>query len=427
MATIGTALVNVKDHLDQWLTVPQIEQCCRDAGHCWRKRKLDPPTTVHLFLLQLLAGVAMGALRHLSKINASAQAICAAKKRLPLAVLRQLVGLSGAAACPPACWKGHAVCLADALSFLTADTPELEDKYHKASNQRGKSKGRPMPKLLAMLDRSSGLIQKIITLPCCRQERVCLSRLYAAMPAGAILLGDRGLSGFGQVAMMLGAKVQGCLRLPRWLVVQGRGRQLHRRQQRLAKQDLLVCWRRGRGCAWMSKRRWSALPEQLILRQIAFRITRPGFRTHWAWIITTLIDPLKYPAADLVELYGKRWQVEVCFRDLKKTLGMKLLSSRSLEGVAKEVLAFVLLYNLVRQVMLKAAAKQNVEADRISFSDARIWLLWSSPGEELAKLKINPRRKRPTQPRAVKQARKRYTQLNQSRAQLLKPPCEAKL
>jgi hypothetical protein len=52
----------------------------------------------------------------------------------------------------------------------------------------------------------------------------------------------------------------------------------------------------------MSKVRWAALPATLTLRQVAFRLVRPGFRTTWAWVITTLLDPAKYPAEELVTL-----------------------------------------------------------------------------------------------------------------------------
>ena len=61
-----------------------------------------------------------------------------------------------------------------------------------------------------------------------------------------------------------------------------------------------------------------------------------------------------------------------------------------MEGVQKEILAFVVLYNLIRQVMLRAAQRQGVDVDRISFADAARWLLWSEPGAELIDLWSTP-------------------------------------
>jgi len=427
MATIGVALRTVKQQLDQWVDTQQVEQICRDLGHRWRKRVLDPATTVHVFLLQLLAAASLSKLRHRCKLGVSAEAIRLAKKRLPLKLLMELVQRVRHPQEMLSQWNGFQVFIVDGLSFWTEDTPELSKKYGKGRNRRGKSKGRPLPKLLAILDLNSGLIQKVLLLPWARNERTCLHRLLKVLPPLSILLGDRGLVGFAQMATMMAAGVAACLQLPRWLVVHGRGKANHRRLRILGKQDVLVCWRRGRRCTWMSKRAWDQLPGELVLRQIAFRILRRGHRPKWAWIITTLTDHQKYPAQQLVELYAKRWQVEVYFRDLKCTLKMGRPRAKNVAGVRKEVLAFVLLYNLVRQVMLQAAKRQQVDPQRLSFSDVTTWLLCSEPGETLPDFKINAQRTRPTQPRAVKQARKRWPQLRQDRASLCKPRCHAKL
>jgi DDE family transposase len=430
MATIGRALRQVKSQLDQFIRGPDIEHLCLQNRHDFRKRKLGGPAgTVHLMLLQLLAAVSMAGLRHVSKVGVTKQAIGKARKALPLGVWFALVGR----VCPPgpalSMWHGLRVMMADAMSFVTEDTPALAGKYGKARNGKPSADhGRPTPKLLALVDLAGGFVHQVIALPWARQERVCLARLLKACGEAALLLGDRGMAGFAQLALMGKAKVEGCLRLPRWLVVFGAGRANHRRLRPLGKQDMLVSWRKGgRRVGWMSKLRWGRLPERLTLRQISFRITRKGFRTHWAWIITTLTDPTVHPAQELVELYGKRWQIEVCFRDLKRTLGLRRTAARDKEGVQKELLAFLVLYNLVRQVMAAAAARQNEEPDRISFVDALRWLLWSEPGEELIDLIVNLKPPRDTQPRMLKHGRRKYARLNKPRDRLTKPPSQAKL
>lgn len=430
MATIGRALQQVKAQLAQFVTPDDVEDLCRRHRHPFRSRKLGGPAgSVHLLLLQLLAAVSLAGLRHPAKLDVTRQAIQQARKRLPLAVWMQLVRR----ACPPgpalSLWYGLRVLAVDAMSFLTEDTPALAGRYGKARNGKaGCAHGRPAPKLLAVLDLAGGFIHQVIALPWARQERVCLARLLKACGANAVLLADRGIPGFAQLALMLGAGVHGCFRLPKWQLVKGRGRANRRRVRPLGKQDVLVTWHKGnRRVGWMSRRAWKKLPEQITLRQVSFRITRRGFRTHWAWIVTTLTDAGRYPAEALVELYGKRWQIEVYFRDLKRTLGLRQTAAKSVEGVRKELLAFVVLYNLVRQVMNQAAIRQGVDPDRISFADALRWLLWSEPGEELVDLVVNPRRTRDTQPRMLKHGRRKYARLNKPRAKLTKPPSEAKL
>ena len=56
-------------------------------------------------------------------------------------------------------------------------------------------------------------------------------------------------------------------------------------------------------------------------------------------------------------LYCRRWRLELCLRDLKTTMGMELLRCQSPEMAAKELLAYLVAYNLMRCVMAQAAAQ----------------------------------------------------------------------
>jgi hypothetical protein len=429
MATVSPALQHVKSHLQALVTTEQILHIADELGHTWRQRKLNPATIIYAWLLQILAQVALEGLRHVAQIPASAAAFCKAKQRLPLQLLQKLVTLSAQTPdAAPWLWKTFTLCLVDGTSLTTPDTEELDRHFGKARNQQGTSSGYPIPKLLALFDWSTGLLTRVITLPSDRQEYTCLTRLWAvaaSMGTKVLVLGDRGLVSFTHMALLLERGLHGCFRLPKGQVVRGRGRASHQRLQRLGQQDLLVAWQGRRRPKWMSQTRWQKLglgQRTITLRQIAFRICRPGYRTHWAWIITTLLDPQAYPAQDLVELYGRRWQVEVYFRDLKQTLGMKRLRCRTLLGVQKEILMGVLLYNLLRHVMIQAAFQQGTVPNRISSIDALCWLLWTPPGTPLGRLKVNPVRVRPAPPRRLKETRAKFPQLKGRRQRLTRPP-----
>lgn len=428
MATLSIASRQVKEQLDQCLPREFICETCAEVGHRWRKRILDPAQTIQLLLLQLLANVALRGLRRVADVSISAQAICAARMRLPVKLFVKLIERTVPENLAGAVYKQFKTYLVDGMSFMTADAPALAGKYGKSRNQRGDANGYPTPKLLALMQAGSGFIGKSIILPYARQEFTCLARLFKAMDPASLLLGDRGLVSFTHMTLLMTRGFQGCFRLPRCQVVFNRGKGSRRLKKRLGKQDILVTWSASRRPKWLSKKRWATIADQtLTLRQISFRVCRKGFRTHWAWIIVTLLDPKEYPAQELIDLYSQRWQIEVHFRDLKRTLGMKMISARTIQGVQKEVLAFILLYNLIRRVMVEAGKGQGVPPDRISFVDAMLWLLWSAPGAPLPKLEVNPRRVRRTQPRRLKNARHRFPQLNQLREELCKPPCVAKI
>jgi hypothetical protein len=428
MATFSAAVTHVKERLELCLATDFIFKTCREVGHEWRNTPLNPAVTIHAILLQLLASVALRGLRHVANITQTAQAICNAKMRLPLKLFVKLVEYSLPKDFAAAAYKGLKIYLVDGMGFTVADTPPLARKYGKSTNQTRKTPGYPTPKLLALMEAGAGYIGKAIILPYARQEYTCLSRLFKFIDPGSLLMGDRGLVSFVHLAMLMAQGLQGCFRLPRGRIVHGRGTGSRRLKKRLGKQDLLVTWEATRRPKWMSKKRWEKFAQQtLTLRQISFRVCRKGFRTNWAWIITTLLDPEQHPAQKLIELYSERWQIEVYFRDLKCTLNMKKISVKTVKGVQKEVLAFILLYNLIRKVMQEAAERQGVAPDRIGFKDATLWLLYSAPGTPPPKLVVNPRRERATQARRVKKGRRRFPQLNQSRAASCKPRCKVKI
>jgi len=137
----------------------------------------------------------------------------------------------------------------------------------------------------------------------------------------------------------------------------------------LGDDDLLIQWPRP---SWnknssYSKHQCQQLPEQLTLRQIKVVVNTPGFRTKGFYIVTTLTDVQAYSAADIAELYYRRWEVELCFRDIKTTMGMDILRCRTPEMVRKEILMHWIVYNSIRLLMLDAAKQAKVVPRQISF------------------------------------------------------------
>ncbi len=91
---------------------------------------------------------------------------------------------------------------------------------------------------------------------------------------------------------------------------------------------------------------------------------------------------------------------------------------RTLPGVVKELVAFVIIYNLVRRVMHVAARRQGVDPARVSFIDAWRWLKHARPGEELPRLVVNPGRPGRVEPRVRKRRPKQFPVMKRPRAEL---------
>jgi hypothetical protein len=121
-----------------------------------------------------------------------------------------------------------------------------------------------------------------------------------------------------------------------------------------------------------------------------------------------------------------RWSVETHFLELKTTLKMRRVKSRTAAGVEKELAVYCLVYNLVRTVMVRAAQRQGVTPDRISFVDAVRWLTTAAPGEELPDLVVNERRDGRDEPRVIKDLQDTYRKMTRSRKELRRRPGLAK-
>jgi len=106
-------------------------------------------------------------------------------------------------------------------------------------------------------------------------------------------------------------------------------------------------------------------------RLVGVGLRRPGFRTQWLYLFTTLGDPTLFPAAELVARYGVRWHVELNLRYLKAQLGLGQLEVKSARRAIKQWYAGLLAYNLIRGVMLGAAAAAAVAPLPLSFAQSR--------------------------------------------------------
>src|SRR5215217_7095944 len=97
---------------------------------------------------------------------------------------------------------------------------------------------------------------------------------------------------------------------------------------------------------------------------------------------------------------------------------MRRVKSQTADGVRKELAVYALVYNLVRAVMARAAARQDTTPDRISFLDAVRWLLSAAPGDDVPDLVINPERDGRHEPRVVKDLQDTYRKMTLPRKQM---------
>lgn len=159
------------------------------------------------------------------------------------------------------------------------------------------------------------------------------------------------------------------------------------------------------------------LPKTLTVRAIEYRHGREK-----RVLLTSLLEPARYPASELIELYRERWEIELGYGEVKTDLldNANTIRSQSPDAVTQELWGILIAYNLVRVEIERIAEELRVAPLQISFIEAlremrEQWLLASisgSPGaipkrlrtmqDRLRRFVLPPRRSERTYPRAVK-------------------------
>lgn len=257
--------------------------------------------------------------------------------------------------------NGRPVKVVDGSSTQLPDTAENQARYPQPPGQKPGC-GFPLMKFLVFFSLGSGAILKVVTDHWKNHDLRLLHRAWEYLNKGDILLGDRAYADYVTLACLPRRNVDVVARLSRARKVDFR-----RAQQRLGPGDALFVWKKGyQKSRVLSPQEWSDLPGDMIVRIVRFDALIRG-RKQRVTLVTTLLDPVAYPADKLIALYARRWNLELALRHLKTTMGMEQLRCRTPEMIEKEILAYLIAYNLVRCLMGEAVALAGVEMERLSF------------------------------------------------------------
>lgn len=108
--------------------------------------------------------------------------------------------------------------------------------------------------------------------------------------------------------------------------------------------------------------------EGLVVREIRGRVCRRNGKWVSVRLWTSLLDCGQYPACELMELYGQRWEHEITYKELKRQLkGSLLLHSQTVPTAGQEVLALVMAHSVISEVRQLVAARTSVPVLQVSF------------------------------------------------------------
>lgn len=378
-----------------------IEECgCREA----RRRALPARVTLYFVLAlwfcpgagynevlrvlfkQLRAQVT-GSRWKIPTVSAAVQA----RRRLsraPLkALFRRLCGAGMAAQLPGMTAFGRELALlkvsADGTRLDVADTP-ANRKAFGSPPRGGTGPGRyPQIRLLALIACGTRALIDAVWSTVSVGEPLLLDKLvyHGVFRSGMLVLADRYFSGHPQVARIaatgadLIVRVQHRRRLPvlrelpdgSYLSVLPYSDQPSKAERDRARGQRLA--RRG-----LRARQALGMPVRVVEYTVTVVPEIGQARTESYRLITTLLDPATAPARQIARIYAERWESETGYADLKTYLRgrQQILRSKDPDGVAQEVYALLIVYQLVQLARARAAGarpgSEPLDPDRISFT-----------------------------------------------------------
>lgn len=355
---------------------PGSTRRCKHAATEFEVRSFPPWVVLWAFIGQVLdpdhsCRKALARIQaHLARLGGSALSTdtggyCKARKRLPEGFFSGLARRMGAALFgrlrPVDLWCGRAVKVVDGTGCSMPDTPANQREYPQPSSQR-KGCGFPAVSLVGVFCLTTGAALNIALGRVNLHDLTLFRWLRSMFEPGDVMLADRGFCSFAEIALLFKRGVDTVMRLH-----QGRAANLARPRVFHVK-DRVETWKRPATCPkGLRKSDYRRLPKTLQIREVAYRVATPGFRTRAITLATTLLDAQRYSAQALADLYFSRWTVELDFSYIKTTIQMDVLRCKTPDMVRKEIWTHLLAYNILRTLMWDAVLEHDVDPTRVSF------------------------------------------------------------
>lgn len=308
---------------------------------------------------------AMCAMESQAFISNDTGAYVAARQRLPLERLKMifehLAGLAARKSREITGAQGRRIMVVDATVIQIPDTKENQELYPQPPLQKHGC-GFPVMKISSLFNLANGAIENVELGNRKIHELPLFFRLFSCLRRGDIWLGDALYSAYIALAY---STMQGIDAVAR----QKGPRNCNFRQgKKLGPNDRLIVWNKPKDKPhYISDELWAAIPASLQLRLIRVTLHRKGWRPLEFFVITTLMDTKTYPADWIAALYLRRWRLELCYRDLKTSLGMEMLRTKSPAMAEKELMMFLIAHNMIRCLIAESAGLHDKHIENISF------------------------------------------------------------
>jgi hypothetical protein len=317
-------------------------------------------------------------------------------------------------------WRGLAVYGADGTTVRVPDSAENRAHFGGQDTRWDSTSGYPLVRLVTLMALRSHILAGARFGAYALSEGALAEELWPLVPDHSLVIVDRG---FFSARTLVGLERNGIQR--HWLT-RAKSTLASTRIERFAVGDELI----ELNVSKEARQKDPSMPATWRMR--AIRYQRRGFPPQT--LLTSLLDPKRYPAAEIVALYHERWEIELGYNEVKRVMLAREESTRSKSprGVAQELWGLGIAYNLVRYEAERVAAAAGVPPVRISFVAAMNFIesalrTWGTDNagrlpdrlirlrEDLAHF-ILPERRARSYPRAVKIKMSNYARKRPARS-----------
>jgi hypothetical protein len=240
-------------------------------------------------------------------------------------------------------WKGHKVRVIDGTTITLPRTEEILKKFEPAANQNGNAHY-PKCLLVLLMDLNTGQPITVALGNTRDSERNLALKTMEKLNPNDLLLLDRGLGGSNMYREMN----------KRNLLFIHRTNTHEKKAAKYVREFIL------------SKKKEDIVtvncnPSPLLLRLVRGPTRKNG---QAMVLVTNLLDKEHYRRKDVLGLYKKRWDVELLFNNLKNTLSIESIRSKSINNVLQDIYSNLIAASITALLEFLGSSKYGMDRER---------------------------------------------------------------
>lgn len=242
----------------------------------------------------------------------------------------------------------------DGTTMNLADTPANEQAYGRPGTNTEFKSAFPQARILGLVECATHAIIGAVAGPYATSENDMYPGLHHKLDPSMLLMADRGFFSYQSFKDSAATGAQ--------LLWRVRGNMILPVHEEFEDGSYLSAVYEG------TKQRRNKV-DPIPVRVVEY-VVGDGGKTSEFRLLTTILDPGIVSARELAEAYAKRWEIELCFKEMKthQRGPSVVLRSKTPEGVLQEIYGYLCTHYALRTLIGEVAAEFDEDPLRISFT-----------------------------------------------------------